>query len=146
METRPNDSGYGTEWLRACGKEVSDSGSRVAELVNWWLRGIYHAQADVLRADWSGESVELIYYARGGRLATYDADDLTRLVVGAHDAAVRVSIEACNPHYLRIWFHPRGRNGANFYSRHPSLIGRLIRWTDRLPQYTDPAEEAAETA
>ena len=139
-----DDIGYGTAWLRSCRKEVSENGSRVAELINWWLRGIYHAQSDVLRADWSGDFVELIYYARGGQLATYDADDLTRLVVGAHDAAIRVSIEACNPQYLRLWFHPRSRNGENFYSRHPSMIGRLIRWTDRLPQYADkPTEESA---
>lgn len=138
-----NDVGYGTAWLRGCKKEVSEGGSRVAELVNWWQRGIYHAQEDVLRADWSGESVELIYYARGGRLATYDADDLTRLVVGAHDAAIRVSIEPCNPQYLRIWFHPRGRTSPSFYGRHPSMVGRLIRWTDRLPQYADPAESEA---
>lgn len=138
-----NDATYGADWLRANEKVLSPEGERVANLVNWWLRGIYHAQADVLRADWSGTYVEVIFEACG-RLATFDADDLTRLVVGAHDHAIRVSIEPCNPRYLRLRFHPRHRDLGSIYGRHPRIdqaIGRM----SRLPVYEDePAlQEAA---
>lgn len=116
-----NDMTYGEEWLRACRKDVSRSGARVANLVNWWLRGIYHAQNDVLRADWSRDYVELILYGFGGRLATFDSDMLTRLVIGAHDHAIRVSLEPCNPRYLRVLFHPRHRDHGHVYGRHPVI-------------------------
>ena len=139
-----NDHGYGTVWLRSCGKEVSEQGSRVAELVNWWLRGIYHAQADVLRADWSGRYV-ILTLGRWHNLSTYDFDGLTRLVVGAHDAAIRVQIEPCNPRYLRVNFYPRRRLGRGQES-HPTMVGRLIGWTDRLPQYFDPMPVESEAA
>lgn len=136
------DHGYGTAWLRGCGKDVSEEGARVAELVNWWLRGIYHAQADVLRADWSGDWV-VVTMGRWHNLSTYDFDGLTRLVIGAHDAAIRVQIEPCNPRYLRISFHPRKRSGSGPES-HPTIVGRLIKMTDRLPQYADPISDQGE--
>jgi hypothetical protein len=137
-----DDVGYGTEWLRSCRKEVSENGSRVAELVNWWLKGIYHAQADVLRADWSGDYV-ILTLGRWHNLSTYDFDGLTRLVVGAHDAAIRVQIEPCNPRYLRVSFHPRKRHGRGPES-HPTLEGRMATWSGRLPQYMDPNDAEAE--
>ncbi len=136
-----NDIGYGTAWLRGCGKEVSENGARVAELVNWWLRGIYHAQGPVLRANWSGEWVT---FCVSGDLATFDNGDLTRLVVGAHDAAIRVSIEGAANGYLRLMFSPRSRQGIHgLYDSHPTMVGRLIGWTDRLPMYTDPVPAEA---
>lgn len=132
-----NDVGYGTAWLRGAGKEVSENGSRVAELVNWWQRGIYHIQGPVTRADWSGEYVT---FCVSGHLATFDDSDLTRLVVGAHDAAIRVSVEGAANGYIRLMFSPRRRQGNHgFYDSHPTMVGRLIGWTDRLPMYADPA-------
>lgn len=139
------DLTYGEEWLRACNKDVSPNGARVANLINWWLRGIYHAQNDVLRADWSGDYVNLTIRASGGRLSTVDADDLTRLVVAAHDHAIRVSIEPCNPRYLRILFHPRHRDHGHVYGRHPSIDGAI----SRMPRpfiYGDPESLLEATA
>lgn len=136
-----DDYGYGTAWLRGCRKDVSEAGSRVAELVNWWQRGIYHLEGPVLKADWSGDSVT---FCVSGQMATYDSDTMTRLVVGAHDAAIRVSVEGAAPGYLRLYFHPRARSGQSFFARHPTIVGRLIGWTNRLPQYADPASDEGE--
>lgn len=130
-----NDVTYGEDWLRACGKTVSPAGARVANLVNWWLRGIYHAQADVLRADWAGEHVR-ISFGRWNGFSTFDFDGLTRLVVGAHDAAIRVAVEPCNPHYLRLTFHPRNRDQGHLWGRHPTMEAALERMP-RLPRFAD---------
>lgn len=60
----------------------------------------------------------------GDYLSTYDSDTLTRLVLGAHEVACRVSIETCNPQRLRVrlWF--RGREGG-FGERHPTIEGAV---------------------
>lgn len=47
-----------------------------------------------------------------GNLATADGFVLTRLVIAAHEAAVRVEISACGPRAARLMLHPRGRGGG----------------------------------
>lgn len=54
------------------------------------------------------------------QLATFDTDGLTHLVLLAHEKAVRVGIEACNPRYMKISIHQRKRGGRMF-ERHPTL-------------------------
>jgi len=46
-----------------------------------------------------------------GNLATSDGDLLTRLVVAAHDAAVRLSINPGGPRRVVLVLHPRVRSG-----------------------------------
>lgn len=140
-----NENGYGVEWLTAYGKDVHPNNMRVAELVNWWARGIYHVQNAVIKADWSAWwGVELIIDPSG--FATFDADGLTRLVVGAHDLAVRVEIVPCSPSRLRIRFSARERTAADkeykLYARHPTII-EAVRTMVRMPVYTDPSLEGA---
>lgn len=53
-------------------------------------------------------------------LATWDFQQLTRLVLLCHDARIRGSIEPCNNRYLQISLHERVAAG-NIAVRHPSL-------------------------
>lgn len=46
-------------------------------------------------------------------IATADSDLMTRLVLLAHDAAVRVSVQPSSPRNLRIMLHPRVRSDRN---------------------------------
>lgn len=55
-----------------------------------------------------------------GSLATFDRDDLTRLVFMAHDKAIRVEIAPASPKTLKIAIHKRQRTGS-IYQRHPSI-------------------------
>jgi len=55
------------------------------------------------------------------RLATYDNDLLTRLVVAAHVNYVRVEIAPCNMQTLEVTVHPRRPDGPDLYSRHPGM-------------------------
>lgn len=63
-----------------------------------------------------------------GTVATFDFDQLTRLVFAAHEYCVRVQISNGGPNSLKLWLHNRtGREGNN-YERHPDLATALERW------------------
>jgi len=55
-----------------------------------------------------------------GSIATFDSDELTRLVLLAHFYAIRVEVEASGPGGIRIFIHGRQPAGR-FYERHPSI-------------------------
>lgn len=105
------ETGYsGADWIkRSLAPEMSPLGELVADMLGVAFAGIYHVDTKRLRAvDWDNKHrIEL----RIGwtSFATYDDARLTMLVVLAHDAAVRLSIEPCNSRYLRLVFHPRNR-------------------------------------
>jgi hypothetical protein len=110
----------GVAWLRDQGKPLSDFGERVAAFVDWWARGIYHLERDARRADWSTDGY-LRLTLTWGSLATFDGADLTRLVVGAHDRAIRVELAAVAPHVMEVLFHPRMHGEERLSRRHPTM-------------------------
>lgn len=55
-----------------------------------------------------------------GSLATFDDNDLTRLVLLAHERCVRVQVEQGGPYRLRIAIWKREREGY-IYERHPTI-------------------------
>ena len=55
-----------------------------------------------------------------GPLATFDSDDLTRLVILAHDCCIRVQLEQGGPNRIRISIWKRSREGQ-MYERHPTI-------------------------
>lgn len=120
--------GWGARWLRQNGKEVSVAGARVAELVDWAWDGIYHLEG-VTKAAWNGDRVTLTVYAKHlvGDLTTFDGSRLTKLVIGAHDHAIRLGISAASPTHVKLYFWPRARSQHPFDS-HPKLEDRLSKW------------------
>lgn len=91
-------------------------------------------------ADWEcGRGVMFIVRAQW---STYDTDGLTLLVVGAHDRCIRVEIEGCAPGYLRVYMHPRTRDGDQQGTRHPSIeeaLAKMSKYGFRYPAQTDAA-------
>lgn len=109
----------GADWLRSAGiTKISPLGTRVANLLGHLFKGLYHIDTEAIKADWSSDHHIKVSFA--GELATWDANQLTELVVMAHDAAIRVSVRPYGPRNLLLLFHPRKRNGGTF-ERHPSL-------------------------
>ncbi len=62
-------------------------------------------------------------------LSTYDFDHLSRLVIGAHDECIRVDISPCSFRYLRIYMHPREREGG-MALRHPTIEQAIADFRD----------------
>jgi hypothetical protein len=55
-----------------------------------------------------------------GQLATFDCDDLTRLVLLAHDRCIRAAVEQGGPGGVKIAIWKRERDGDT-YNRHPTI-------------------------
>jgi hypothetical protein len=115
------DKGYaGAGWVKAAArKEMSEFGEEVADLLGDLFLGIYHIERDVWRADWSTPG-HISLTIRGNSWATWDGENLTRLVVLAHDRCIRVEMEAAAPRTMRLTFSPREREGP-IWKRHPTL-------------------------
>jgi hypothetical protein len=76
-----------------------------------------------------------------GRLATFDFDDLTRLVFLAHDRCVRAEIIQSGPGRVGIAIWKRHGRSGDMYSRHPSIKCALVNWRMLHPAPADGADE-----
>lgn len=56
-----------------------------------------------------------------GTLSTFDHDTLTRLVIGAHDACIRLTIGSSGPGRVKLLFHLREGRQGSVSKRHPTL-------------------------
>lgn len=83
-------------------------------------------------------------------LATWDFQELTRLVLLCHDARIRGEIQPCGPRHLRICLHERVATG-DISRRHPSLANAVafhrLEISEQHPiYYRQPLPAAAEGA
>jgi hypothetical protein len=122
----------GVQWLRSQkpGIEISELGTKVADIIDRLYVGIYHKDDAVLhkRVQWNNPSwIEIVVY---DRLSTFDSDRLTHLVLLAHDYCVRVEISAAAPQYLRLGFSPRMRKGE-VHQRHPNIESAIATYRSR---------------
>ena len=86
-------------------------------------RGEHHIPAGGIKPFGQGWSVN--HYSS---LATFDFDELTRLVFLAHDRAVRVEIMQGGPRAVKIAIFQRQRTGDNAWQRHPTIDEALTMW------------------
>lgn len=117
----------GRRWVESVtGIRLTPFQARCAEYLDWLYVGIYHIENEVKQAikrgRWLDYRVEVVL--GDPCLSTYDANTLTRIVVGAHDACLRVSIESASPRRLRLVMHDRKRDGI-MLERHPTLEQHL---------------------
>jgi hypothetical protein len=130
----------GADWIEEAIGPCSEFGRRVADLLVEWQAGIYHLDTKALkRVNWTDPRL-ITLTVRFISYATFDGSYLTRLVFLAHDACIRVELEAVGPRCMRIWFHPRKRDG-HLAERHPTLEEAVTRWRECHPI----AEAAAES-
>lgn len=114
--------GNGSDWLRkAFGRDTSEFGGNVADLLDAMFAGIYHIDHGALsRVDWSNEHFILLNLSNRN-LATYDGNLLTALVVLSHDRCIRVEVNPASPSSLQLLFHPRERAANRVAQRMPTL-------------------------
>ena len=99
-----NSSGYaGAEWLKRALKniQISEFGVKVAELLGDLYYGIYHVRISKLRkVDWKNDRwIEIVL---PDTFSTFDADNLTRLVVLCHDRLIRCEIRGAGPGHTKL--------------------------------------------
>ena len=77
-------------------------------------QGIHHVPGKIkkLRGYW-----EVVIW---GSISTHDFDQLTRMVIAAHEHCVRIELQPCNCQHIRLLIHPRQQTGG-ICERHPSL-------------------------
>jgi len=112
----------GSDWIRkSLGvKDISPLGEAVADLVGQVFLGIYHLPTAALKkVEWDDDYI--IRLVIGKSLCTVDNNELTRLVVLAHDRLIRVDIEGAAPRYLRLIFHQRTAREGSLTERCPTM-------------------------
>lgn len=67
-------------------------------------------------------------YAGDLGLCTYDGNDLTRLVLAAHEFAYRLSIQPSGPRLLRIESSRRDPGASTFSEGHDTIEQAALRW------------------
>ena len=88
---------------------------RAKRVLDIAYRGIYHLS-------WKAVKKKGFYLEVNipDGISTFDSDVLTRLVVAAHDQAVRVEIVQRGPRMLKLLLHPRVREGC-ITKRHDTI-------------------------
>lgn len=105
-----------------CPGPVSPAGARCAALLQRFLRGFHHwpNAKGPEGVDWSHPYTVAVTFGYGEAFATFDDDALTRLVLLAHELAIRVTVEAGGVQRLRVRLHPRPRAG-DVSGQHPTI-------------------------
>lgn len=100
--------------------EMSPLGITVADLLGYVFAGIYHMDTSMLiRVDWSNRDViEVNHY---GGLATWDFNELTKLVVVAHDMMLRMEVRQSGPRRVGMAFWQRRTREGGIAERMPTI-------------------------
>lgn len=124
---------------------LSPLGRAVADLLGLVWRGLYHLPDHAITyADWHDDLCVRIKLHRR-YVATWDGNELTMLVVAAHDMRLRVEIEASFGGALVLSFHARKHRHGGSMERMPHLEDHVA-MIRRCYRVTDPISEAAPAA
>lgn len=73
--------------------------------------------------------------AYSGHFATFDYDNLTRLVFLCHDMCIRAEFVQGGPGRIGIAIWRRGGREGDMYFRHPTIDQALEKWRKTHPAY-----------
>lgn len=93
-------------WVENVRSEILPPFAHAAiELVAMVFGGAHNAPVNWRKAEIDARSVFVC--TRWKPIATWDGNELTRLVVGSYDAMIRVVISGVAPNTMKLGFHPR---------------------------------------
>ena len=69
-----------------------------------------------------------------GRMATFDFNDLTRLIFLAHDRCIRAEVIHGGPRRVRIAIWKRYKRDGSMMERHPTIEQALSLWREKHPE------------
>jgi hypothetical protein len=113
VEERYSSKYYRKEWM-------SDDQWECYQLLADLWHGFHHVHGRV--HEW-GRGIKINTWHT--RLATYDFDGLTRLVLLAHDAMIRVEIIPSGPRLVGLTLHKRHAREGDMSERHPTIEDAL---------------------
>lgn len=67
-------------------------------------------------------------------LSTFDNDELTRMVILAHDYCVRLEVSPASSRHLRLYLHARDREGS-IWKRHPDIHRAVTNHHDGMREF-----------
>lgn len=104
--------------------EKSVLGAKVERILDRTFSGAHNTPTSRKKPiDYSqAERIEVPIF---GSLATFDGDQLTRLVIAAHDECVRVCVSPHSRLYLLLQFHPRAGREGRLFQRHPTMADAM---------------------
>jgi hypothetical protein len=94
---------------------------RAEKMLDRVFRGIYHVS--------SLKKEKRHWTCITNHISTFDFDEMTRLVLGAHEYCLRVDIGNGGPHRLKVFISPREREGL-VYDRHPTIEQAIQKWNN----------------
>lgn len=98
--------------------------SELGKDVDWFLDtmwGLHNLNRTSLsKIDWENDT--WICFTYNHYLSTFDGNDLTRLVVIAHQRMLRVSLKGVGPGYIQLMFHKRTTRTGNIYEKCPDIL------------------------
>lgn len=124
----------GFDWR--ANEDTNSAQLNVIKVLGWWRKGTHHFYGTVEPCGPDGVALTTRI-----TIASYDSDELTWLVLLAHENLVRVEVSACAPGYLKIYAHQRKQKAPDDYvwDRHPN-IGDLINRAIKLNNQKEVAQ------
>lgn len=133
--------------------KLSPFQAKVIDICGMVGDGIYNAPINWDRVQWGNPDSAwsgMWVPWRDGRMSTFDGNQLTKLVLLAHEARIRIEIQArANGHFV-LSFFPRSHDGG-CTGRHPNIdeaADAFRRWLpdDHRVSYRMPAAEEVQAA
>lgn len=115
--------GYaGSDWIKgSMKKEMSPLGEAAANLLGDVFLGIYHMDTSLLKkVDWT-DKYYIIVPIWSSALSTVDNNELTRLVVLAHDRMMRVDVMPHAFRYMKLGISQRTVREGDLSERCPTM-------------------------
>jgi hypothetical protein len=119
-------------WMSSSlGRALTPFEARVVEILGIVGGGIYNAPINRHKINWDyGGGVSVVWM---NTVATFDFNELTKLVFLCHEARIRCEIESAGPRKLRMSFWQRQPEGP-FQKRHPNLDEAVADFRTWLPR------------
>lgn len=99
--------------------ELRPATERMENVLAFTFRGLHNAPR--VHKHKVGEEWEYWEVNAFGDLSTYDLDQLTRLVLAAHDNCVRASVQSSGPRMVKIALHPRFTRTGSINNKCPEF-------------------------
>lgn len=110
-------------------KTATPAQIRALDALCWVLKGEHHLPRSGVRAC-GPTGVEFTTFQD---YATFDFDELTRIVYAGHKFCVRIELSGAAPGFLRVQAYARDVSGKDMFERHPTvqqLIEKLTKYGD----------------